>query len=483
MASVIKLAKAQVTEDCLALVVPGSKHPQQQVARGTVVWLTHEYKTAYYGRLEDNGTPVWLEKKVLQIIQQSRSASIENLAAETPVNNGTVESKSEGLEERDSSFNTVSNGTPQPKSNETSFANKQIGNNSRDLPGPNSWQEEHKIPPGFSARSQTSAKALYFFDPTAQKVPSGLAMQPDDQLTIVAEEGAWYFGKNLRIGFSGIFPKTFVRLLGGAPTFNRKRRKSATPSTSVAAAAAATATSATAFGTSQSRQRRHSVSEGLLSPRSPHTAASETKSPRQQQSLQVNTSDHDPSSPGSTALSPNEGMAGTAEHILSNPAEPSKEALALLEKLRAQFPVTDELSLRILNDLVKHCSRSFALVVLDELQNRERAQKLAIERASLTARQDADKDIQILLDEVDRLNVLVAETTNDSGANGSKQSIEEEKEVITLRKELESKSTQLAACEAKAKELQAKVAALENEEWLRNELAFLNVKSPRSYLK
>jgi len=70
MAESIERVRAVVKQDTKALSVPGAKSDAPTIRSGTVVFLTHKYQTAYYGQLERDATPVWLENRFLDFIQE-----------------------------------------------------------------------------------------------------------------------------------------------------------------------------------------------------------------------------------------------------------------------------------------------------------------------------------------------------------------------------------------------------------------------------
>ncbi|GBG27324.1 Sorbin and SH3 domain-containing protein 2 [Hondaea fermentalgiana] len=457
MAHVIKPVRARVAEDCLALGVPGSQEPRQRVRKGSLVRLTHEYKTAYYGRLEQDGSPVWLEKDVLSFHKKASKG-------------GGDQEEEEKDQEEEAKHGTLDPGVAEEKHK-----------------GAKSAKDKPRLPPGFSVASvSTPAHALYPFDPASQKVPSGLELQVGDKVIVLGHQQAWYFGKNARTAASGIFPKSFVQVdedgtskhAEKTPKQEAKRVTKTKPSHR----------NVTTASEDNSRQAAHPSSPGNHSKHANRSlpygrhAKTHDSALDDEDGLHVDASDKSlekhsqqtthrrrrssASSASSSASSQLHASArppmakhhhhrASASAVTSTPAL-SEEALALIAKLREEIPVTNELTKEVFDHIRRHCSRSFALLVLQEFERRSKEQEATTKAAAAAVREEADRDIRFLLDEVDRLSAGHAPD-----------------EVEALRADNDDKARQIAAFEQKVKELQAKIAALENEEWLRNELAVL----------
>ncbi len=120
----------------------------------------------------------------------------------------------------------------------------------------------------------------------------------------------------------------------------------------------------------------------------------------------------------------------------------------------------------VLADFRAHCSRSFALVVLRELEARRIAHEQALQRALRQLQVRADEEHGVLLAEIDRL------TSGDAIAQLTAR-------VAQLEAELEERDQTVAQCRDRANTLQARLAALENDSWLSGSMSFLKQPSTK----
>lgn len=136
---------------------------------------------------------------------------------------------------------------------------------------------------------------------------------------------------------------------------------------------------------------------------------------------------------------------------------------SLCEAVAREAPHFDAVERLVLGDVRKHCSRSFARVMLGEMQRRRESERLALAQQREGLLEQADEEHGVLIGEIDRLSSVQPSSALEA-------------QVASLQESLVTKDAHLASARLKMQAMQQRLADLENSNWLREEMQFLQPK-------